>query len=263
MSETFRERLRRSRRQRRLRLLRFLLIAALLAAAATGLYRWLHQPGRALGGVEIGGSTQVTEEDVLQIAGIEAPFNCFNVSAAQVEKVLRQDVRFKNVRASYSWPWGILKIDIEERQPALYVANAYQSYLQLDYDGLVIKVTAGLPDAKAPLLVGEDCGNVFVGDTIANERVAAILSFLRQLDGAARAKIAEIAVDDRHFVTVSQRDSFPIRLGAAAQIPAKAGLYMTVFNEIKDRKIDALYIDLSFGKPYIKFKGSAPTAAEG
>lgn len=254
MSQTIRERLREARRRRRRRLLRFFLTLILVLAAGVGLYRFVHQPGLALGGVRISGSQLLKEEDILHIAGSQPPFNCFNVSASQVRSVLEQDVRFKNVQAAYSWPWGILEVQVEERQPALYVANAYQSYLQTDYDGLVLNVTTGLPDAKAPLLVGEDCGNVYIGDTISNGRVQAILGFLQQLDGEAREKITEIAVDDRHQVTLSQRNSFPIRLGEAQGVAAKAQLYMTVFRELKGKTVDAEYIDLSFNKPYVKFK---------
>ena len=134
------------------------------------------------------------------------------------------------------------------------MANAYRSYLQVDYDGVVMNVTTGLPDAKAPLLCGENCGNVYIGDTVGNKRVLDILVFLRGIDADAREKIAEITVDDRHSVTLNQRGSFPIRLGDAAEAPQKAQLYMTVFNEIKGKNIEAEYIDLTFAKPYIKLK---------
>ena len=37
-------------------------------------------------------------------------------------------------------------------------------------------------------------------------------------------------------------------------MPEKAPLFNTVFNEIKDKNIQAEYIDLQFKKPYIKLK---------
>ena len=43
-----------------------------------------------------------------------------------------------------------------------------------------------------------------------------------------------------------------MRLGKAQELAQKAPLFMTVFNEIKDKNIKAEYIDLTFAKPYIK-----------
>ena len=79
-----------------------------------------------------------------------------------------------------------------------------------------------------------------------------LLQFLRQLDGDARDRIAEIGVDDRHEAKLRLRSSFPILLGPVAELPHKAQVFMTVFNEIKNKNIQAEYIDLTFAKPYIK-----------
>ena len=141
---------------------------------------------------------------------------------------------------------------VEEREPALYVANSYHSYLKLDYSGLVLSVTTGIPDAKAPVLVGAQCGNGYIGDTITNQCVLSILSFLKQLTPEARERIGEIAIDDRQQAKLRLIGSFPILLGAVSELPEKAPLYMTVFDEIKDKNIQAEYIDLTFAKPYIK-----------
>lgn len=254
MTQTIRARLRQTRRRRRLRLLRFLIVSAAVVAALTGLYRYLHGPNFAYGRANISGTNLLTEDDILQMAGSKRPFNVFNVSAVRVQEALSHDVRFRKAEASYKWPSGVLQVYVEEREPALYVANAYRSYLQVDFDGVVMNVTTALPDGRAPLLCGETCGNVYIGDVIANRRVLQLLRFLQALAPEARDRIAEITVDGRQSVTLSQRGSFPIILGSADEAPAKAQLYMTVFNEIKGKSIDAEYIDLTFAKPYIKLK---------
>ena len=251
MATTIKERLRAHKRRRRWRLLRLLLT---LCAVVYGLwYGWsyIHQPGLAFGSVVIHGTNQLTEEEIIKLAGSEPPFNFFNVSFSRLQDALDHDIRFQNAKIAYRWPAG-MEVTVEEREPALYVANSYRSYLQLDYNGLIINVTTGIPDARAPLLVGVQCGNVFLGDPVGNDSVMQILKFLQLLDGDARDRIAEIAVDDRQEARLSLRGSFNIKLGPVAALPEKAPVFMTVFNEIKNKNIQAEYIDLTFAKPYIK-----------
>lgn len=249
--DTLRGRLKRGRRRKRLRLLRLVITVAALCYAAHWTWGFIHSTGFAFGSVSIHGTGQLTEKDVLELAGSGEPCNLFNVSSSRLRDALKHDVRFKNSEVAYRLP-ATLQVTVEEREPALYVANAYHSYLKLDYTGVVLSVTTGIPDAKAPVLVGAQCGNVYIGDTVANETVLNILKFLQQLDGEALERIGEIAVDDKQEVKLRLMGSFPILLGKQQELPKKAQVFMTVFNEIKDKNIKAEYIDLTFAKPYIK-----------
>ena len=91
-----------------------------------------------------------------------------------------------------------------------------------------------------------------MGDKVANTGVLQILQFLQQLTPEALQRIGEIAVDDKQDVKLQLSGSFPVRLGRVQEVSQKASVFMTVFNEIKDKNIKAEYIDLTFGKPYIK-----------
>lgn len=253
--DTLRGRLKRGRRRKRLRLLRLVVTVAALYYALHWSWVYIHSPGFAFGSVSVQGSDQLTEKDVLELAGSGEPCNLFNVSTSRLRDALKHDVRFKNSEVTYRLP-AVLQVTVEEREPALYVANSYHSYLKLDYTGVVLSVTTGIPDAKAPVLVGAQCGNVYIGDTVANETVLNILKFLQQLDTDARERIGEIAVDNRQEVKLRLMGSFPILLGKQEELPKKAQVFMTVFNEIKDKNIKAEYIDLTFAKPYIKLLNS-------
>lgn len=255
MPQTMRTRLRERRRQKRLRLLRLFLYFAVATAALFGGWRYIHQPGFAFGQIIISGTNLISEKDVVQMGGSQGPVNLFDINASRVRDALEHDIRFQKAATEYLWP-GVLKVTAEEREPALYVANSYHSYLKLDYTGLVLSVTSGIPDAKAPVLVGEQCGNVYIGDTVSNENVLKLLGFLGSIDGAAQDQIVEITVDGQRCVRVQLRAGFPIILGDAGQVQDKAAVFMTVFNEIKDKNIKAEYIDLTYAKPYIKLSGN-------
>lgn len=248
---TMQERLRQHKRRRRLRILGRL-VAIVLAGYALH-YGWvyIHQPGLAIGSITIHGSNLLSEKEAIELGGSTPPFNFFNVSQRRLKEALKHDIRFQNARVDYHWPTSY-EVYVEEREPALYVANSYRSYLQLDYNGLVMNVTTGIPDAKAPVLVGAKCGNVFLGDKVDNQNVIYILQFLQLLSGEARDRIAEIGIDNRQEAKLRMRGSFPILLGPVQKLPEKGEVFMTVFNEIKNKNIQAEYIDLTFAKPYIK-----------
>lgn len=248
---TMQERLRQHKRRRRLRILGRL-VAIVLAGYALH-YGWvyIHQPGLAIGSITIHGSNLLSEKEAIELGGSTPPFNFFNVSQRRLKEALKHDIRFQNARVDYHWPTSY-EVYVEEREPALYVANSYRSYLQLDYNGLVMNVTTGIPDAKAPVLVGAKCGNVFLGDKVDNQNVIYILQFLQLLSGEARDRIAEIGIDNRQEARLRMRGSFPILLGPVQKLAEKGAVFMTVFNEIKNKNIQAEYIDLTFAKPYIK-----------
>lgn len=250
---TMREKLRQRRKARRLRTLRLFMIFVIVAAVFAGIYHYLHRPTFAYGSVSIHGTKCLSEADVLQLAGSQKPFNMFNVDADKVEEALRHDVRFKTVHAEYKWP-GVLHINVQERKPALYVENAYQGYAKLGYCGTVMDVTSGIPDDNAPMLTGEDCGSLYIGDVVENKSVLTVLEFLNSIDIASQDQFVEVSINEERNVKVQLKVGFPILLGPIEELKDKSELFMTVFNEIKGKKITAEYIDLTYSKPYIRLK---------
>ena len=150
---TMQERLRQHKRRRRLRLLVRLITIVLVGYALHYGWSYLRQPGLAIGSINIHGSSLLSEKEAIELGGSSPPFNFFNVSRSRLQDALKHDIRFQNSRVDYHWPTSY-EVYVEEREPALYVANSYRSYLQLDYNGFVMNVTTGIPDAKAPVLVG-------------------------------------------------------------------------------------------------------------
>lgn len=251
--QTMSEKLRARRKQRRLRFLRLLIILVILMAALVAGWRYIHRPDFAYGNVQITGTKLLDEAKILQISGNKAPFNMFNVDADLVEEALQHDVRFEAASAEYKWP-GVLHVMVKERKPALYLANAYDSYAKVDYNGIVMDVTNGIPDDKAPMLTGEKCGSLYIGDKIGNGNILLVLDFLNNIDKVAEEQFTEIAIDEEKNVKLQLKAGFPILMGNIKALSKKADLFMIVFNEIKNRKITAEYIDLTFAKPYIKLK---------
>lgn len=251
--ESLQGRLKERRRKKRLRWMRNFLVVAVVIGSMVGCYKLVHRPGMAFGKVVISGTKLLNEADVVRMSNSQLPVNLFTISPWTVEDSLKQDIRFMNARASYKWP-NRLEVSVQEREPALYVANAYNGYIMVDYKGTIMSVTNSIPDTKAPLLVGEKCGNAFIGDDVANERVDGILKFLLSINSEGRRQIAELMMDDEKNVKLQLRNGLLLRLGKAESMADRAPMFNTVYNEIKDKHIQAEYIDLQFKKPYIKLK---------
>lgn len=240
----------RRRKKRLRRLCRIVCIAAVGYMLNCG-WNYVHNPDFAFGSISVRGTSLLTDADLVKMGGSQMPLNLFNISLSRMREALNHDIRFHSAEVAYKFPSHI-QVIVQEREPALYVSNSYRSYFKVDYGGVVLSVTTGIPDAKAPVLIGEKCGNLFIGDKIVNQDVLNIIDFLKNIDGEARDRITEIAVDDKGNVKLSMRNSFPILIGHADEITDKSNIFMTVFKEIKNKSIDAEYIDLTFAKPYIK-----------
>lgn len=236
-----------------MRLLKTVLVLVAVVGSVYGSYKLVHRPGMAFGKIAIVGTNKLKDTDIVRMANSQMPVNLFTVSPWDVEYGLKQDIRFMNVSTSYKWP-NKLEVSVQEREPALYVANSYNGYIMVDYKGTIMSVTNSIPDSKAPLLTGEKCGNAFVGDDVANERVDSILKFLLSINSEGRRQIAEMMMDEEKCVKLQLRNGLLLRLGRAETMPERAPMFNTVFNEIKDKNIEAEYIDLQFKKPYIKLK---------
>ncbi len=252
--QSMRSRYSERRKKRRLRMLRLLLYMLVGLAVLGGGWYYVHQPGFSFGRIVITGTAQLTEEDIVIMAGGRLPVNLLTISAARVREALHNDVRFNYAETAYRLP-AVLEVSVQERRPALYVANAYQSYVKLDHSGMVLDVTSAIPDADAPLLVGEHCGNVYIGDSISNENVLCLLRFLHNIGDQPLAQFSEIDVDEEKNLKIEMRAGYPMLLGNIGQVDDKAGIFLTVFNEIKDKHIKAKYIDLRFAKAYIRLMG--------
>lgn len=248
---TTRERLHQERVRKRWRFVRFLLSLVVLAALLWGGWHLVSQPGVAFGDVVISGSDKFTKQELLALVNCQEPINLFVIPRGKLEAAIKQDVRVADASVSYGLP-GVMLVRIVEREPALYICNAYKSYVKVDAKGLVMDISTGIKDGKVAVLSGATCGNTYIGDTVTEEPILAVLHFLEGLTPEAKNQIVEIVLTNTQKVQVRLRYGFPVRLGEVAEVPKKAPLFMTVFEEIKNKNVKAQYIDLQYSKPFIK-----------
>ena len=214
------EKLQEDRRRRRLDNIIWLLGLLIFAVAAVAGWNHIHRPDFAFG---------------------------------EIVTALQGDVRVESAEAHYDFP-STLNVYIKERQPVLYVVTDYGNYAKVDKTALVMDMTDGIRDASIPRLAGVACGNAFIGDTLQNDTIREVLQFLDKLKPDAKEQIADLSVDAEHKLIIHMRYGFPVILGPVNELAGKAELFMTVFNEIKGKKVQVEYMDLQYTKPFVRLK---------
>ena len=162
-------------------------------------------------------------------------------------------MRVESAEIRYDFP-SLLHVYIKERQPVLYVVTDYGNYAKLDKTALVMDMTDGIRDASIPRLAGVACGNAFIGDTLQNDTIREILEFMAKLQPDAKEQIADLNVDAEQKLILHMRFGFPVVLGSVNELAGKAELFMTVFNEMKGKKVQIEYMDLQYSKPFVRLK---------
>ena len=247
------EKLQEDRRRRRVNNVIWLLGLLVFAVAVVAGWNRVHRPDFAFGDIVVHGSRQFTREKVLQMTGAKEPVNLFLVSKNQIVTALQGDVRVESAEAHYDLP-SVLHVYIKERKPVLYVVTDYGNYAKLDKTALVMELTDGIRDASIPRLAGVACGNAFIGDTLQNDTIREVLKFMDELQPDAREQIADLSVDAEHKLLLHMRYGFPVILGPVNELAGKAELFMTVFNEMKGKKVQIEYMDLQYSKPFVRLR---------
>ena len=159
----------------------------------------------------------------------------------------------ESAEAHYDFP-SVLHVYIKERKPVLYVVTDYGNYAKVDKTALVMDMTDGIRDASIPRLAGVACGNAFIGDTLQNDTIGEVLKFLEKLQPDAKEQIADLSVDAEKKLILHMRYGFPVILGPVNELAGKAELFMTVFNEMKGKKVQIEYMDLQYSKPFVRLR---------
>ena len=121
----------------------------------------------------------------------------------------------------------------------------------------MLDITDGIKDASVPRLTGVRLPNIFIGDTMETDDVKEVMKFLLKLSPEARQQVAELTIDGNHKLVLRMDYGFPVMLGPVNELAGKADLFMTVYNEMKGKNIQALYMDLEYSKPYVRLKSDA------
>ena len=252
-SQVNREKVKKIRRQQRWRMLRNFFIFLLVAGSLYEMWAYVHDPNFAFGTIQISGTRKLSNDDILKMSGQTRPINIINLNTSRVEDAIAHDVRFVGGKCRYQWP-GVFYVTVVERAPAIYVGDSYGSYIKIDYEGVIMSITKGIPDSSAPLLVNETLENSFVGDVVNNPRILAVLKFMNGLSFEACQDFSEVRIDEYNNLQVVLKTGLRVIVGILSDAPDKASTFMMIYNKVKGESVDVEFVDMRFNKPYVRLR---------
>lgn len=224
--------------------LAFLGFVAVAAAAV------VYLPVFKLSYISVAGNSYIPTEDIYRIAGIYKGQHMFQVETDKALQNLRKDLRIEQAVVRRTFPNGIF-IEVEERRPIACVACEF-GFLDLDRKGMVLNAYRVRHLQTTPLLVGVQVSDLYIGDTVQDEKIRLSLEYLSQLDDGALGQIVEMNLADPVFHVVARTtNAAEIRIGELDRLEEKAKYTKSFLEELRTTKKPIPYIDLTYSKPYI------------
>ncbi|MBR3458049.1 MAG: FtsQ-type POTRA domain-containing protein [Selenomonadaceae bacterium] len=224
------------------------ILLMLLTAAVLGIV--VYSPIFTLRDIRVEGTTYLTKEDIMRIAGLYRGEPLFQLQTDVVMKRLMQDLRVEEAVVRRSLP-DKLDMIIKERKPVAIVACEY-GYLDLDRQGKIIDGYRSLKSMAIPLITGITLHDVYIGDDVADPTVKTILYFLQQIDEESLNQISEISIQSPDYLVAYTVHSVQIRLGRMERLEEKAELTMNFLQDLKTSPHAIEYVDFNYTAPYIK-----------
>ncbi len=202
------------------------------------------------GTLVVTGSKDVTIDDVIAAGDIRRPVNLLQINPGHLEERLTHDLRIDTAKVTYVFPLT-LQVTVTDRK-AIAVVPTQFGFAAIDKTGRVIRIGPAIEDTNVPLISGIKLGNVLLGDTLKDESVKAAVTYLAALNPDWRKNISEINVGDLNAITAYTTEGLPLHLGNTQDLDKKAQLTENMVTDVKTRGVNAQYLDVNIGTPYIK-----------
>jgi cell division protein FtsQ len=194
------------------------LVVGAIGFAVYGLYfsSWLR-----LEGVEVSGTSQLSDEEVLAAADVPLDDPLVRVDLAEIEaRVEGRLTAVKSVDASRQWPHDI-RIEVEEWQPlAVVLEGASFTFLAESGDTFTFAQMPKQPPASLPQVrVGSQA------DRLALEEAAAVVA---SLDEAVTKRVDHIEVETADQILLQLQDGREVTWGSAEQSDDKAEVLLNL-----------------------------------
>ena len=198
--------------------------------------------------IEIEGNELLSQEDILQLAGLKEGMSTWAIDLKTIEKTIDQNVFFEEVSVNRKLPDG-LKIKIIEKRPVALL-KIKDSFLCIDPEGLVLPSTPGKL-YNLPVLSGNFKGEIGVGHLAGGSLVKEGLFFLLSvLHDRPRMynSISEVVVGQSGgLVLYTSQFGVQVNIGNE-KIDQKIRCLEAILNELTSNKelSKTQYIDLNF-----------------
>lgn len=198
--------------------------------------------------VQVSGNVNMTQEQVLSVAGIALGENMFELDENEIARRINANHYLSFEKLRLDWPDGVT-LFVRERVPCAY-ANAYGMLYILADDGTVLEDSNDidvLPDL--PLVQGFREGDVVVGRKIApdsSEKLAAYTELIAELQiQECLDQISVLNISDVDNIFLVTTDRYTVQIGECSDIRAKVGAMRAVVDKLREMGNEEGTIDVS------------------
>ena len=226
--------------------------ALLLAGVGFSAYKasaWGDEVGRfPLCLLEIIGNVVLTEEEVVELAGLEPGMDLLSIDLGRVEAAMISSPRIERACVTRQLPDHVL-IRLEEKLPAAIVISGSSGFVEVADDGSVLPVAQRTAFVDIPLIsgLGEPPSG---GEVFDSENLRAALSLLRrarEFSPLLWMEISEVRIAPGvGLVIYTVADGAEIRFGSGACNTIELSQLWAVLSDLRARGVTAETIDMRF-----------------
>jgi cell division protein FtsQ len=217
--------------RRRLRVLVGVLGILLAFGAAFGL---LHSPLATASTINVVGSRQTSDGDVVRAAGLDAHPLMIDVDTRTVARRVRKLPWVRAASAQRRWP-NTVRIEIVEREPVAQLAADGGGWAVTDEHGQVIEVGGRLPDM--PVITG--LAPAGPPGSHVDERAADAITVARALPPDLRPRVRDVGVDGDQVVLHLERQGVVV-FGDLTHLDQKLVAVETVLAKVDLKNLKVL-----------------------
>jgi cell division protein FtsQ len=224
----------------------------LLAGIGFSAYKasaWGDEAGRfPLSLLEISGNVVLTEEEVVELAGIEPGMDLLSIDLGRVEAAVISSPRIERAYVARLLPDHVL-IRLDEKLPAAIVPFGSSGFVEIADDGSVLPVAERTAFVDIPLISGlgepPSGGEVFDSENL--RTALSLLRTARELSPSLWMEISEVHIaPGSGLVIYTVADGAEIRFGSGACDRMELSQLWAVLSDLRTRGVTAETIDMRF-----------------
>ena len=231
-----------------------MVVLALLAVFDRKTQGYLEGSSRfKLGTVNVSGNRYLTDDEVLELVGINMGQNIFRIRLARISQRIESHPKVLQATV-WRQPPGQLAIKISERRPVALLRLS-DHLREVDKFKVILPIDPRASNFDLPFITGLELGELEPGKSSSSEALARAIAIIEHLeDSELLLEISEINVEDPRNLVLYLTDGCQVRMGQAP-VDEKVSCLQRALKDLQRRSITPDYIDLRFeGKVVVKPK---------
>ena len=230
-----------------------ILFLIMLLVMLVAFYFFLHSSLFLINHISIEGNNVVSDQDILNMSGIENGKNIFDIDTQASVKAVQIIPRIKEAKITRHLPQKV-KIQVKERQP--FALIVYQDgFLVIDDQAVCLQKTDNCGNANQPIITLEDIpSRITEGQKVNPQSIKIVRQIISALPPFLSGQVAEYHCSKDGQVLIYTLRGTEVRFGGLERLEEKVGLFEQVM-KINETNHPLKYVDLRYaGQPVISYK---------